>query len=338
MLRRPRARPDGRVVDGVLVHQVVAVHQGQPLDEHQVLAGAQERPADLVVLAVEVRRLDYQRVAVPVAARVAHPLAHLRRDVRPAVQRHDARVVVLLRQQDDVVRRLEHLDVVVVAAGADRRTRLRVLDAAVARVEVLVGAGGKHPPAHRGDPRRLRRLGAHPRVIRQGRQPSVRRVHDERRAPRPDGGRSPIQPEVVVEAGRSVRPPVDLIARGGRLGRAIQEPLVALESLPLQCRRLLLGQEGLVAQLHGPFERCERPVVPRPLEIGMAPGRPEVRRVRGLSCGRHRHQRHARDRRQRRRVKSIPHSPSLLHLAILTRVFRGTRAFTRRPATRRGAG
>ena len=56
--------------------------------------------------APDVGRLDDQRVAFPVAPHVADILADVRRQVRPSIQRDDARVVNHLDANGHVVRRL----------------------------------------------------------------------------------------------------------------------------------------------------------------------------------------------------------------------------------------
>ncbi len=136
MLRGPGGHPNRRVLDRVFVEQRVRVAKGESLDQRQVLTPAQERPPDLIVLPVEVHRLDHERLTVPVSAGITHPLSDTGVDVGPSIERDDPRVVVLLGEQHHVVRSLKQLDVVVVAAGADRGARLRVLDAPVAGVEV----------------------------------------------------------------------------------------------------------------------------------------------------------------------------------------------------------
>src|SRR5215467_12698161 len=62
------SRPYARIIDGELVHERVGVSAGEFLDEVQVRAGVRETR-----LALEVDRVDHQRVAFPVAPRIAPP-------------------------------------------------------------------------------------------------------------------------------------------------------------------------------------------------------------------------------------------------------------------------
>src|SRR5258708_1018069 len=66
--RGERPRPYARIIDGELVHERVGVSAGEFLDEVQVRAGVRETR-----LALEVDRVDHQRVAFPVAPRIAPP-------------------------------------------------------------------------------------------------------------------------------------------------------------------------------------------------------------------------------------------------------------------------
>ena len=83
-----------------------------------------------------VGRHDDQRVAFPVAARLAHVVLERLAQRRTPVHRHDARLVHHLEVEDDVARRLHDADAVVVAIRHHRR-RHAARDAAVPRVEVL---------------------------------------------------------------------------------------------------------------------------------------------------------------------------------------------------------
>src|SRR5215475_619624 len=63
-----RPRPYARIIDGELVHERVGVSAGEFLDEVQVRAGVRETR-----LALEVDRVDHQRVAFPVTPGIAPP-------------------------------------------------------------------------------------------------------------------------------------------------------------------------------------------------------------------------------------------------------------------------
>ena len=94
-------------------------HAREALGQPHVLAGALER-----VLAVEIRRLDDQRLALPVAAVASRPLTDVWRQVRTSVERDDADVVDHLDENHHVAGRLHDLIVVVVGpaqASAARR-------------------------------------------------------------------------------------------------------------------------------------------------------------------------------------------------------------------------
>ena len=103
----------------------------EPLDDVQV-----RRRAAIAGVLREVRDVDDERVAFPVAARVAEIRADRRREVRPAVERDDARVVDHLVANRDVARALHDLRRVVV----DRREnhmREPARDAAIVSIEIL---------------------------------------------------------------------------------------------------------------------------------------------------------------------------------------------------------
>src|SRR5204862_7509641 len=74
---------------------------------------------------------DDERVAIPAGARGAVPLPEARREVGPAVERDDPRVVHHFRADDEVIRRLEDLQVVVVAAWNNGRAGIEADDAPV---------------------------------------------------------------------------------------------------------------------------------------------------------------------------------------------------------------
>src|SRR5215475_2200832 len=82
LLGGPRPRPHGRILSG---HDVFERRRGGPCPTlHQV----QILPRTLVIgLGTEVRHVDNERIALPAAARVAVPLAYVRRQVRAPV--HD---------------------------------------------------------------------------------------------------------------------------------------------------------------------------------------------------------------------------------------------------------
>ena len=86
----------------------------------------------------------------------------------------------------------------------------------------------KHRP--QSEPRRRLELIRRTLVVTRGggvRNPAVRRVDNQRRAPARVPGRAAVEPQVVVEAGRAVCPPVYAAAGRRRLGGAFRKPDVA---------------------------------------------------------------------------------------------------------------
>src|SRR5258708_16019203 len=82
LLDGPRTRPHCRIFDSDDVFQRARGGPRPALDKMQVLARA-----PIIGLRTEVRHVDHERIALPVAARVAIPLADAGRQMRAAV--HD---------------------------------------------------------------------------------------------------------------------------------------------------------------------------------------------------------------------------------------------------------
>ena len=136
LLRDRVADGEGRRVHHWIVHANAVVDHlridaREALGDLQLLAVRPVRRADAVG---EIRRLDDERVAFPVAARVAHVLPDVRADVRTAVERDDARVVDHLVADDDLVRCLHDAQAVAVQHRRDARDPAR--DAAIVEREV----------------------------------------------------------------------------------------------------------------------------------------------------------------------------------------------------------
>src|SRR5262245_40659815 len=124
-LCRPRPRPRVGILDGVLV-----LDRGR-IDERKALGHLQGIGGSLIVgarrLVVEVRRLDNQRVPLPVAARTAQPGAHRLRRMWTSIERNDPPIGIRLREDYRVTRRLLDLKLGRHARfAADRRYRVGV--------------------------------------------------------------------------------------------------------------------------------------------------------------------------------------------------------------------
>ena len=280
--RRPGAGPDRGIRDGHLVVDGVGVRAGEPFHHVEMLAPRGHRADAVRDLAGEVAALDDQRVPVPVAARVAHPLLDRRIRMRAAVQRDDARVVDHLDHDHDVLRRLEDL-VVVVVEPRRHRPRHAARDAAVVGVELEVGVEARAADGAVGALR-----GALQLLLdrRRPRQPAVRRIHDER-------GRlrqlALLQPVVVVEADRVA-------------ARAV----VAQARLGIAQRPLLVGQLRLAGQVRGTLQGRRGLVRPHALQVRMAPGR-HGSGLRRLSGGRRGQEQRRNDQRQQHGKDSMTH-------------------------------
>ena len=313
-----RAREAGRIVDRELVQQRVAVHPGEPLLQVQ-RAGRTQRQAGQGEAGRPVREaagVDDQRVSLPPGARAAQPLADAAGRGRAAVERGHADVVVHLDQQRDGVRGLEDLHVVVVAARQQRRPCTEPEQAALGEAPLLGTGRAVAPDADAdrlpvpGQPRLLARF----RLRRQGRNPPVRRVDDQRRL------RQRRRPRAVRPDGLAVAARV-----AGRRGEvAGQRRGVRL----LRHRRGLLDAERRAAgELLRALQRRERPVVPHAAEVRIAPRR--ARRVRGLRRGGGRRQQGQRqDGRRphpRSRHESVHRDPPLNRPITITRKRRRVR-------------
>src|SRR5213082_3412230 len=84
-----------------------------------VLARASE-----IGFACEIGGLYDERVSLPMAARVPHPLANTLRKMRPTVHRDDAGVMDLLIENHDVAGNLHQSKIIVVAGGCHWRTAI----------------------------------------------------------------------------------------------------------------------------------------------------------------------------------------------------------------------
>ena len=193
--------------------------------------------------------------------------------MRPAVQRDDPRFVNHLLVDDHVVRRLEDLDVAVVAAGQHGRTLLRADDAALRQGAVLRAGGDLHGRQQVAPPLLARG--------RQGGHPAVRRIDHQRRLPRPGHLGAALVPDLVEAADGYRRRRRGGFGRAGNVAGRLQLALrhVVLEGalLPpvagrrlLYLRHLFLRQRGAIGELRGAFQRRQRLERPDALQVGMA--------------------------------------------------------------------
>ncbi len=227
-LSGPGLRPCCRIADREPVVDRVRGDAGQSLDQAQAV----RRPPE-VGLAREVRRLDDQRVALPMATRVAVPLPDMVREWWASVQRDDSRGVDHLHQNYGVVRCLEDLKIIVVEP---RQPRQGTRDASLGRVP-LVGAVHTLAAPDLEPSLALRR---------ERRHPPVGRVDDEGGASVVNGACAAVPVVPVVDAALGGRGFI-----GGRLGG---------------------GQRGPVGELSRAFERGDGAVVPYALQIRCSPG------------------------------------------------------------------
>ncbi len=100
----PRCREHG-VVHGRAIADLIGRGARELLDDPELVAhqGVEHLDAVEVPIRLLVRRLDDQRVAFPVAARIADPLRHAAREVRAAVDRDDPDLVVELGHDRHIV-------------------------------------------------------------------------------------------------------------------------------------------------------------------------------------------------------------------------------------------
>src|SRR5207253_7659761 len=98
----------------------------EAFDQMQILVRSPE-----MSLISEIGRVDDQRISLPMAARIPHPLSNARRQMRTPVEGDDANVVNHLDQNRDVFGRLHDLIIIVVPAGYHRWSGGRPQDTAV---------------------------------------------------------------------------------------------------------------------------------------------------------------------------------------------------------------
>src|SRR6266702_7417401 len=96
-LHGPRLRKRRRIVDGKLIEERIRIEAPEAFDEAHVLAGASESR-----LVGEIRRLEDQGIALPMAARVPLPLADMLWQMRTPVDGDDTGLMSHLDENHDV--------------------------------------------------------------------------------------------------------------------------------------------------------------------------------------------------------------------------------------------
>ena len=226
--------------------------------------------------------------------------------------------VLYLVDDDDGVRRLEQLHVVVVATWHHRWTAVEANQASFGQPAVFgtVGPGAGAAHAERWLDGEVLPEGTN--LVQglalggQRRKSPVGRVDDQRRASIPDYVGAIVEPEVVLAA--DCEAPATCRER-------FRPHLAWLELSSTMCgdrlfKRggLLFGQDGLVSEVGRSLERRLYPEVPDPLKIGATVGHPRY----GLARDRPRHQRQAAEcgkpphEKSRHRLKPCYHQPSLV--------------------------
>src|SRR5579872_1848043 len=108
---RPGLRKYGRIINCRPVKNRVRIDTTETLYNFQILGGSLRGGP-------EVRGFDNQRIAFPMANRIAEPQSDVRVEVRTSVQVYDANLVIHFMHDHNRVRRLDDLMVVVIAAPA----------------------------------------------------------------------------------------------------------------------------------------------------------------------------------------------------------------------------
>src|SRR5579863_7877822 len=116
---RPRFGKRGWIVHGDLIVDGIRIGAREALDQMEMRSFAiaiRHAEAGHVPIG-EVGHIHHQRIALPMASRIAHPLPDIPADVRPSVQRNDAGLMHQLGQHDNRSRNLQNSIVVVIPAG-----------------------------------------------------------------------------------------------------------------------------------------------------------------------------------------------------------------------------
>src|SRR5439155_7949506 len=169
-LRLPGSCPGCRIVDREFVEDGVLVDACEVFDHVQVFTGSSE-----VSFIGKISCVDDQRIALPAATRVAHPLADVWPQVGTPVQGYDASVVDFLLENRHVSRTLLKLNITVVGLGKHRRSLARHQDTTLTQRPAFRSIEGATPFPCLGARRR-----SLPRLRRQRRNSPIRWIHNQR--------------------------------------------------------------------------------------------------------------------------------------------------------------
>src|SRR5207249_6342047 len=98
--RGPRLRPGCWIRDCKFVIDAGWTHACKPFDD--VIGFRIRVLEDHAVIGPEIRSFDYQRVSLPISARIAEPLTQVLSQMRPSVERDDPGGVNHFRSNDDI--------------------------------------------------------------------------------------------------------------------------------------------------------------------------------------------------------------------------------------------
>src|SRR5438477_2409844 len=198
----PGFRPNRRIVDREFVLKRVRGDAGEAFDHMQARTGPPE-----VEFGGEVCGVDNKRIAFPMPAGVAQPLADVLGEMWASVERNDAMFVDHLVKNRHISGSLDNLNIVVVGARnygqrAGRQNAALRKRPVFVRVRTGTSKLGFTVLGRAG-------LSTLLPLRSQGRKPAVGWIYNQRRAPGSDNRVSPVVPELVVgnnAAGRVLQP------------------------------------------------------------------------------------------------------------------------------------
>src|SRR5437899_6912189 len=183
---RPGPGPHPLILHSELVKTRVLISAREPFNHVQVLRPRERSPI------CKIGRIDDQRVALPAADRVAHPLADVLWQMRTPVEANDAGIVDLLGFDDDISGTLCDPEIAVVARGQQRRSHIIANHTTRAQRPVLGAV--EFMSFYAGRPGGDSLLG----IWRPAMVPSIRHYHQRRYPVRRHRGLEPVQTELRV--------------------------------------------------------------------------------------------------------------------------------------------